>query len=94
MPSRHIAANAASFAYRAKQNHVLTFSFVSVSVQLHCHRNFQKTHYPQNMCTKRECESEYNELLERIKKQRGSIIEYIANTAENSFRVDKVLIIS
>ena len=63
-------------------------------MQLHYHWNFQKTHYPQNMCTKRECESEYNELLERIKKQRGSIIEYIANTAENSFNTDKVLIIS
>ena len=28
------------------------------------------------------------------KKQCGSIIEYIANTAENNFDIDKVLIIS
>ena len=43
---------------------------------------------------KRERESKYNELLERIKKQRGSIIEYITNTAENSSRTNKVLIFS
>ncbi|EDS01789.1 hypothetical protein EUBSIR_00330 [[Eubacterium] siraeum DSM 15702] len=39
MPSRHIAANAANFAYQAKQNRVSTFSAIAQQSRIFMRRN-------------------------------------------------------